>query len=113
MDLFLDPGPGRPLAGELYEQLRQGISQGRLLPGDQLTPSRPLAAELGVSRHTVTTAYSRLAAEGFTEGRGGGGSAVAPMPASPAPARPPGPANALRPARRFTGWTPIFAVPDP
>src|ERR1700759_2171894 len=47
----------------------RGFSRGRLRPGDQLTPSRQLAAELGVSRHTVTTAYSRLAAEGYTEGR--------------------------------------------
>ena len=115
MDLFLDPGTARPLAGQLYDQLREAISEGRLLPGNQLTPSRQLAAELGVSRHTVTTAYNRLVAEGFTEGRAGGGSVVAPVPAGPEPAGGPGtsrPANALRPARQFRDWTPFFAVPD-
>src|SRR5215472_2329250 len=73
MELFLDPGARTPLTGQLYEQLRRGIAGGRLLPGDQLTPSRQLAAELGVSRHTVTTAYGRLTAEGYTLGHAGGG----------------------------------------
>ena len=65
MDLFLDPEGGKPLTTQLYEQLRLAITGGRLSPGDQLIPSRQLAAELGVSRHTVTTAYGRLVAEGY------------------------------------------------
>src|SRR5271165_2148613 len=77
MDLFLDPEATKPLTGQLYEQLRHAITTGRLLPGDQLVPSRQLAGELGVSRHTVTTAYGRLVAEGYAEGHGGGGSVVA------------------------------------
>ena len=85
MDIFLDPESGRPLVGQLYEQLRLAITGGRLLPGDRLVPSRPLAGELGVSRHTVTTAYGRLVAEGYAEGHSGGGSVVAS--ASPAPPR--------------------------
>jgi GntR family transcriptional regulator/MocR family aminotransferase len=116
VDLFLDPSAARPLAGQLYEQLRQAISEGRLLAGDQLTPSRQLAAELGVSRHTVTTAYSRLVAEGYAEGRAGGGSTVAPLSAGPASAGEAGaprPANPLRPARRFAGWTPASGIPAP
>jgi len=74
MDLFLDPEAGKPLTTQLYEQLRDAITAGRLLPGDQLVPSRQLAGELGVSRHTVTTVYGRLVAEGYAEGRAGGGS---------------------------------------
>jgi GntR family transcriptional regulator / MocR family aminotransferase len=106
MDLFLDPEAGNALAGQLYEQLRSAITGGRLLPGDQLTPSRQLADELGVSRHTVTTAYGRLVAEGYAEGHAGGGSTVA----SASPARPirTDPAAALRPGRRFEGWSPYF-----
>ena len=77
MDLFLDPGAGKPLTMQLYEQLRDAITAGRLHPGDQLVPSRQLAGELGVSRHTVTTVYGRLVAEGYAEGRAGGGSVVA------------------------------------
>lgn len=111
MDLFLDPRAARPLAGQLYDQLRLAINEGRLLPGDRLTPSRQLAVELGVSRHTVATAYSRLAAEGHAEGRAGGGSVVAPTSAAGPCA--PSPAHALRPARRFADWEPIFRLPGP
>src|SRR6516225_1077940 len=100
-----------PLTGQLYEQLRRGIAGGRLLPGDQLTPSRQLAAELGVSRHTVTTAYGRLMAEGYTLGHAGGGSVVAPT--APVPSQAAGLVTALRPARRFAGWAPLFPIPSP
>ena len=111
MELFLDPEARMPLTGQLYEQLRRGIAGGRLLPGDQLTPSRQLAAELGVSRHTVTTAYGRLMAEGYTLGHAGGGSVVAPT--APVPSQAAGLVTALRPARRFAGWAPLFPIPSP
>ena len=39
MDLFLDSEAGKPLTGQLYEQLRGAITGGRLLPGDQLAPA--------------------------------------------------------------------------
>jgi GntR family transcriptional regulator/MocR family aminotransferase len=109
VDVFLDPEAGTPLTTQLYEQLRSAITGGRLRPGDQLVPSRQLAGELGVSRHTVTTAYGRLVAEGYAEGRAGGGSVVAS--ASPAPPRRTGPAAALRPGPRFAGWSPYFRPP--
>jgi GntR family transcriptional regulator / MocR family aminotransferase len=108
MDLFLDPEAGKPLTVQLYEQLRTAITGGRLLPGDQLVPTRQLADELGVSRHTVTTAYGRLVAEGYAEGHAGGGSMVAS--ASPVP-KGAGPAAALRPSPRFAGWSPYFRPP--
>jgi GntR family transcriptional regulator/MocR family aminotransferase len=110
VDLFLDPESGQPLAGQLYEQLRHAITTGRLLPGDQLVPSRQLAAELGVSRHTVTTAYGRLVAEGYAQGHGGAGSVVAA--ASQAPRKEAGPAAALRPSPRFAAWSPHFRPPS-
>ena len=109
MDIFLDPESGQPLTGQLYEQLRLAITGGRLLPGDQLVPTRQLAGELGVSRHTVTTAYGRLVAEGYAEGRAGGGSVVAS--ASPAAPKKAGVAGALRPSPRFAGWSPYFRPP--
>jgi GntR family transcriptional regulator / MocR family aminotransferase len=111
VDVFLEPQQGRPLAEQLYQQLRRGIADGRLLPGDRLVPSRQLARELGVSRHTVTTAYGRLVAEGYAQGYAGGGSRVAATSISlhrPASRR-----AALYPARRFTGWTPLFQGPSP
>ena len=111
MDLFVDPGAGKPLTEQLYEQLRRGIASGRLRPGDRLVPSRQLAGELGVSRHTVTTAYGRLVAEGYAEGHAGGGSVVAPT--STPPPKGAGPAAALQPGRRVADWAPIFRTPGP
>lgn len=108
MDLFIDAAGGRGLSEQLYEQIRGAISAGRLRPGDQLPPSRDAARQLGISRHTVTTAYGRLVAEGFVCGRAGGGSFVAELPV-PGPAADPGPGpaagpTAVMPSRRFAGW---------
>ena len=75
MDVFLDPSASGK-ADALYEQFRDGIVSGRLAEGDRLPTSRALAAELGVSRNTVTTVYRRLVAEGFVDGRGSAGSFV-------------------------------------
>jgi GntR family transcriptional regulator / MocR family aminotransferase len=111
MDVFLDPKSGTGLSGQLYQQLRDAIAAGRLRPGDRLLPSRQLAEQLEVSRHTVTTAYGRLVAEGYAEGRAGGGSVVSPT--SSAPSRGGTPPGALRPARRFAGWSPYYQPPEP
>ncbi|MCI0543124.1 MAG: aminotransferase class I/II-fold pyridoxal phosphate-dependent enzyme, partial [Actinobacteria bacterium] len=67
------------LASQIYEEIRGGTLGGRLSPGDRLPASRELATTLGVSRHTVTTAYGHLAAEGFLDGRRGGGTVVSDM----------------------------------
>ena len=76
MELFLDPDDRRSLTWQLYDQLRDGITDGRLPPGARLQPTRTVAEELGVARSTVTGAYARLTAEGYVEGRRGGGSIV-------------------------------------
>jgi GntR family transcriptional regulator/MocR family aminotransferase len=106
VDLFLDPGAGKPLTNQLYEELRGAITSGRLRPGDQLVPSRQLAGQLAVSRHTVTVVYGRLVAEGYVEGYAGGGSVVTSILAVPGASS----AAALRPSRRFAGWTPLWGV---
>ena len=80
MDLFIDSAGGSGLSVQLFDQIRTGITSGRLRPGDRLVPSRQLAAQLGISRYTVTTAYGRLAAEGFLCGSAGGGTVVAEVP---------------------------------
>ncbi|GGS60825.1 GntR family transcriptional regulator [Planobispora rosea] len=77
MELFIDPDDERSLTRQLYEQIREAIMNGRLRPGDRLAPSRAVAAELGIARSTVTGVYGALAAEGYTEGRAGGGTVVA------------------------------------
>jgi GntR family transcriptional regulator / MocR family aminotransferase len=110
VDLFIDAAGGRGLSGQLYEQIRGAIAAGRLRPGDQLPPSRDAARRLGISRHTVTTAYGRLVAEGFVCGRAGGGSFVAELDVpGPDPGPGSGPAavpTSVMPSRRFAGWTP-------
>jgi GntR family transcriptional regulator / MocR family aminotransferase len=84
VEVFIDPGDRRGLAEQVYVQVRDAIVEGRLVAGDVLTPSRTLAAQLGMSRFTVAEAYARLAAEGYVDGRRRGGtvvtSAVAAMP---------------------------------
>ncbi len=75
------------LVGEIYRQIRRGIVDGLLRPGDRLPPSRELAQTLVVARATVVIAYERLTAEGFVESRQGAGTFVSSWPTSPA--RPP------------------------
>ena len=69
MEIYLDPSDRRGVARSIYDQIREAIESGVLAEGDPLPPSRELAGELGVSRHTVTTAYGLLVAEGYLAGR--------------------------------------------
>ncbi len=64
------------LSGEIYRQIRQAILDGRLRPGERLSPTRELAAALRVSRSTVTIAYESLLAEGFATSHVGAGTFV-------------------------------------
>jgi GntR family transcriptional regulator/MocR family aminotransferase len=110
VELFLDPDDPRPRKVQLYEQLRTAIVEGRLTPGDRLTPSRIMAAALHISRATVTEAYGRLSAEGYIEGRSGGGSVVS---AAPLQVRPRSGVAALEPTRRAASITPYDRDPPP
>ncbi|MCP5073297.1 MAG: PLP-dependent aminotransferase family protein [Rhodobacteraceae bacterium] len=69
----LDRKSNRPLFQQLYETLSAGIREGRIAAGDRLPASRVFAAEIGVSRATVLTAFEQLAAEGYVESRRGAG----------------------------------------
>ena len=73
VDLLLSLDGEGGLADRIYRQLTAAIHDGRLHPGEALPPSRELAAQLQVSRSTVTLVYERLAAEGYTEARVGAG----------------------------------------
>jgi GntR family transcriptional regulator/MocR family aminotransferase len=64
------------LSGEIYRQIRQAILDGRLRPGERLSPTRELADALRVSRSTVTVAYESLLAEGFATSHTGAGTFV-------------------------------------
>ncbi len=75
--LDLDPKAPSPLYRQLYDGLRSAILEGRLASGARLPSSRLLAADLGVGRNTVLSAYEQLAAEGYLEGQVGAGTRVA------------------------------------
>jgi len=58
--------PGATGAGRrIYDLLRTQMANGTLPLGGRVPSTRALAAELGVSRTTVTAVYEQLAAEGF------------------------------------------------
>ncbi len=75
--ISLDRGARQPLHAQLAAHLRRLILQKRLAPGERLPASRILAAELTVSRGTITGAYDQLVGEGYIEGRPGSGVYVA------------------------------------
>jgi GntR family transcriptional regulator / MocR family aminotransferase len=55
------------LVVQLTQQIRTLISGGRIVQGTVLPSSRRLAADLAISRNTVTYAFEQLAAEGYLE----------------------------------------------
>jgi GntR family transcriptional regulator / MocR family aminotransferase len=70
-------------ARQIYEALKDQIAGGVYGSDGLLASSRALAAELGVSRTTVTAAYEQLAAEGFIDVRHGARPRVAASVFSP------------------------------
>ncbi|MFC3071358.1 MocR-like pyridoxine biosynthesis transcription factor PdxR [Phenylobacterium soli] len=71
------PQAGEPVIRQVYDQVREAIHAGALLPGGRLPSSRGLAEHLGVARASVVAAYDLLQAEGYIEGRRGSGAFVA------------------------------------
>ncbi|GGY95904.1 aminotransferase class I/II-fold pyridoxal phosphate-dependent enzyme [Streptomyces poonensis] len=67
-------------AAEIAGSVRDLIASGRLASRDLLPPVRKLAAELGVNRNTVASAYRQLVAAGEAETRGRGGTVVTGVP---------------------------------
>ncbi|HEY9858874.1 MAG TPA: PLP-dependent aminotransferase family protein [Candidatus Obscuribacterales bacterium] len=65
-----------PLHRQLYEELRQAILSGRLLPRQRIPSTRSLAKSLGISRTTVTQSYEQLLSEGYLETIVGSGTFV-------------------------------------
>jgi GntR family transcriptional regulator/MocR family aminotransferase len=89
--------PG-PLHVRLTAAIRSAIRAGRLPLGAALPPSRSLAADLRVSRWTVTQAYGQLVTEGYLAGQSGSATRVSwsPEPDDSPVARP---ARAHHPVR--------------
>ncbi|MBJ3762388.1 PLP-dependent aminotransferase family protein [Maribius pontilimi] len=70
---FLNPHHEGTLQTRIQRMVAQGILSGRFRPGEKLPSSRALAAHLGVSRMTVTLAYTELVADAYLTARGRSG----------------------------------------
>lgn len=106
--LALDRNGGLPLHEQIERTLREAIRQGRLKAGVRLPSSRGLAAQLGVSRGVVTSAYDQLAAEGYLHTRQGAPVRVA-AGVRAHPIRPPPPSLVARFAYDFSPGLPDLA----
>ena len=91
----VDRSSAVPLHRQIYHDVREAILARRFTSGMRLPSSRELAAELGVSRNTIVSAFEQLLAEGYVEARTGAGTHVAfALPAellggTPPPLEPP------------------------
>jgi GntR family transcriptional regulator/MocR family aminotransferase len=74
--IAVDRKAALPLHRQIYDAYRAAIVGRNLQPGQQIPSTRALAAELGVSRIPVLTAYAQLLAEGYFESRVGAGTFV-------------------------------------
>jgi DNA-binding transcriptional MocR family regulator len=76
-EIVLERGPGSPpVYRQIADALRERIVSGQIAGGTRLPPERRLAAQLGVNRSTIVTAYDELAAADLVSGRVGDGTVV-------------------------------------
>ncbi|AVO38906.1 PLP-dependent aminotransferase family protein [Pukyongiella litopenaei] len=106
--LFLSPDGQGTLQARIQQMVAEGILSGRFRRGEKLPSSRKLAAHLGVSRITVTLAYTELLANDYLISRGRSGYYVsdgAPVPPvyTPPERGPDGVSWDRAIIRRFTG----------
>lgn len=72
-NFFLDVGQPGTLQARIQQLIARGILDGRFRRGERLPSSRSLARHLGVSRITVTLAYTELVADDYLSARGRSG----------------------------------------
>lgn len=80
---FLDPAFEGTLQQQIQSLVAEGILSGRLRAGEKLPSTRRLARHLGISRITVTLAYTELQADDYIVSKGRSGYYVsdnAPQP---------------------------------
>ena len=85
---FLSPDGQGTLQAQVQQMVAEGILSGRFHKGEKLPSSRKLARHLGISRITVTLAYTELLANDYLTSRGRSGYYVsdnAPVPPVYAP----------------------------
>lgn len=77
MDIIISNSSGKPIYGQIEDQIKAAIITGDLVEGEQLPSIRALANSLRVSAITTKRAYSDLERDGFIESVPGKGSFVA------------------------------------
>lgn len=75
--IHIDRGARQSLSAQIADGIREAIRDGRLAPGARLPSWNDLAAQLGVARGTVRTAYEELADGQFVIPSGAAGTRVA------------------------------------
>lgn len=114
---FLHPDAQGTLQAQIQEMIAQGILSGRFQRGEKLPSTRRLAAHLGVSRITVTIAYTELLANDYLTSRGRSGYFVsenAPVPPAfdPIPKGPDAVDWTKAIGQRFSGGDTVRKPPD-
>src|SRR6201996_1533348 len=89
LNLNLDRSAKVPLAEQIRRGMATAIEGGVLEPGARLPSWQDLAAQLGVARGTVRTAYEKLAAAQLIEASRATGTRVARRPRAVARTEPP------------------------
>lgn len=85
---FLDPEAQGTLQAQVQQLIAEAILTGQVQRGDKLPSTRKLAAHLGVSRITITLAYTEMLANDYLTSRGRSGYFVSENAPAP-PAFPP------------------------
>jgi GntR family transcriptional regulator/MocR family aminotransferase len=108
----LDRTTAEPLHEQLYRQIRDELRSGSFADGSSRLPSsRALAIDLGISRLTVSLAFSKLHAEGYLQSKVRSGTFVAnPLPEMFLNASRPTAAPAIE--RRLRVSDRVQAIPD-
>lgn len=114
---FLHPDAQGTLQSQIQQMIAQGILSGRFQRGEKLPSTRRLALHLGVSRITVTIAYTELLANDYLTSRGRSGFFVsenAPVPPvfQPAPTGPDAVDWTRAIGQRFSGGDTVRKPPD-
>lgn len=109
LDLKLDRTADIPLAEQIHIGIAAAINNGVLAPGARLPSWLDLAAQLGVARGTVKTAYERLADKQLVVSCGAGGTRVTNHLPKIALSEPASAADALPPLyREFLSGAAVF-----
>lgn len=76
IEFKLDPKSGVPYYRQIIDQIRFGISSGKLHVGEQLPTVRALAVDLKINLNTVSKAYKELEIQNIIETQQGTGTFI-------------------------------------